>query len=85
MARLSPKRRREAKVRAALSALAHASDDSAKLQRGAVKCALDRRTVYKMNVPRALSLEGTGKAIRAKPKRFQDDGFRHVTIAKLGI
>lgn len=85
MARLSPKRRREAKVRAALSALAHASDDSHKLQQGAVRCALNRATTYKMNVPRSLSLEGTGKAVKAAPKRFKDDGFRHVVMATLGI
>lgn len=85
MARLSPKRRREAKVRAALSALAHANDDSAKLQRGAVKCALDRRTTYKMIVPRALSLEGEGRKKKAAPKHFTDDGYRHKVMAKLGV
>lgn len=85
MARLNAKRRRELKVRAALSALAHASDDSAKLQRGAVKCALNRATTYKMTVPRPLNLEGKGRKSKASPNRFNDEGWRFTVKAKLGL
>lgn len=79
MARLNPKRRREAKVRAALSALAHANDDSRKLQQGAVKCALNRAaSAYKLITPRPLNWEGKGAKTSSKGRTFKVDGFRIV-------